>query len=180
MALPDEWDIEIPQGADYVDPIVFTEEGGAVVEDLILTNNAATVSSATAPFVASMVGWQVATSDGTGIADGTTILSVQSATAATLSANASASGTKVAIIGALDASAWADVAAAWKSSPRSSSSVAITVDDSRADVGFFTLRIADTVTATMSGSGIWDMRATIDGDKTVVQRGTGDVIEGAQ
>lgn len=62
------------------------------VADGVTTNASAAISSATAVFTIGDVGRPIS---GTGISSGTTILSVQSATAATLSANATASGTAI-------------------------------------------------------------------------------------
>jgi hypothetical protein len=63
-----------------------------VVTDGVTTSGSAAITSASASFNASDIGNPIS---GTGIPSGTTILSVQSATAATLSANASATGTSI-------------------------------------------------------------------------------------
>jgi hypothetical protein len=63
-----------------------------VVTDGVTTSGSASITSASAAFNASDIGNPIS---GTGIPSGATILSVQSATAATLSANASASGTSI-------------------------------------------------------------------------------------
>jgi hypothetical protein len=63
-----------------------------LVTDGVTTSGSAAITSASAAFNASDVGNPIS---GTGIPAGATILSVQSATAATLSANASASGTSI-------------------------------------------------------------------------------------
>lgn len=64
------------------------------VADASTTSASATLTSATAAFTASDVGAPIS---GTGIAAGTTILSVTNATTVTLSANATANGTNVAV-----------------------------------------------------------------------------------
>lgn len=63
-----------------------------VVTDGVTTSGSAAITSASASFNASDIGNPIS---GTGIPAATTILSVQSATAATLSANATASGTSI-------------------------------------------------------------------------------------
>lgn len=62
------------------------------VTDGVTTNGSAAITSATAAWVFDDIGKPIT---GTGIPAGTTILSVQSATAATMSANATASGTSI-------------------------------------------------------------------------------------
>ena len=63
-----------------------------LVTDGVTTSGSAAITSASAAFNASDIGNPIS---GTGIPSGATILSVQSATAATLSANATASGTSI-------------------------------------------------------------------------------------
>lgn len=69
-----------------------TETGWRTVSDGVTTNASAAITSATAAWTADDVGKPIS---GVGIAAATTILSVQSATNATLSANATASGTSI-------------------------------------------------------------------------------------
>lgn len=91
----DEWEIACTAGEFATIGLTFAgmrEIGVRTVADGVTTNASAAITSATASFATDDVGKPIS---GTGIPAATTILSVQSATAATLSANASASGTGI-------------------------------------------------------------------------------------
>jgi len=91
----DEWELACDVG-EFVSLgltiAAMSEIGYRTVTDGVTTSGSAAVTSVTASFTADDVGKPIS---GTGIPAATTILSVQSATAATLSANASASGTSI-------------------------------------------------------------------------------------
>lgn len=91
----DEWELACNVGEFVslgITVAAMREFGVRTVADGVTTSASAAITSVTAAFAADDVGKPIS---GTGIPAATTILSVQSATAATLSANASASGTGV-------------------------------------------------------------------------------------
>lgn len=91
----DGWTLKAAVGEFVTVSLPYTAKSVALhrsVTDGVTTNASAAITSATASWTTADVGRPIS---GTGITAGTTILSVQSTTAATLSANATASGTGV-------------------------------------------------------------------------------------
>ena len=157
--------LTVKRGDDFQYQHGFMLNGGRYVDDLNVTNGSAVATSATADFVASDVGALVATSDGSGIVDGTTILSVDSATQITLDANADATGTVGATIRAKDCSGFSAHYAQYRKweDEADTEMVSFSVDASRDAVGVFVLSLTDTQTELLTSDGVWDWQATIAG-----------------
>ena len=158
---PGRSDLVINEGEDFAKAYAFYERGGRVIEDLVTTNASTTATSATAAFTSADTGKKIATADGTGIADGTTMTYVNSTTV-TLSAAATATLTEgVAVVRALNCSAYTAHAAEIRKTEDAATTLAtLPVDTSREAVGFYTIELAAADTATLGQSGVWDWQVT--------------------
>ena len=160
--------ITFRRGDDYTEDFSFVESIGTTVTDLITTSGSTTVTSASAPFVAAHTGKLIATADGTAITDGTTLTYV-SPTQATLSANATASGTSIANVAALNCSGYSNHYAT-VSTNEDTTGTSLTVSASRASVGVFTLSLAYNASGFPTKDGVWDWQVTTGGKiKTIVE-----------
>lgn len=60
----------------------------------------------------------------------------------------------------IDLSAW-DWEAKWRRTAQSATGIVITIDDSEANAGKFTLSVAASLTRNMKGAGVWDLQGTL-------------------
>ena len=178
MALPGTYDLTIYRGDDFDKTFGLVAPSGRVVTDLNVTSGSPTATSATAAFVASDVGTLIATHDGTGITDGTTIAGVTNSTTITLSANATASGTFIASIRALDCTGYSSPFAEMAADTESSELAAFTFDETRIDVGVYVMSLADTVTELLAATttAVWDWSVVVDTKVRTLLRGGVTVV----
>ncbi len=178
-------DDAIESGADFVKPWCFVEDvlddadpGGRFVEDLVLTDGDSTATSATADFVSDDTDRKIATPDGLGIDDGTT-MTVTNSTTIELSAPATATGTFKASLRALNCSAFTDHKAQVRNKPGGRLLCEFTVDDSRSDVGVFEFSLAGAATETLSGNGVYDWKVTGPDGVSYWTRGAVHIVKNA-
>lgn len=61
----------------------------------------------------------------------------------------------------IDLSAWS-WEASWRRTAQSANGIVVTVDDSQANVGKFSLSVPASSTRNMKGVGVWDLQGTLD------------------
>lgn len=178
MSIPAAYNLVIYRGDSFDLTAGTTYPGGRVLEDLTITSGSSVASSPTGAFTTADIGKQIATADGLGIADGTTIVSVSSPTVIGLSAASSMSGTVSASIRARDASTYSDHLIQIRPDSESDEiDATFTVDDSRADVGIFILSLPAADTEALTRDGVWDWQV-LDATKTrTLLAGTVTVVE---
>lgn len=154
-----DWNLVIVRGDSFFEDLAFVEPGGRTVDDLVIVDGSTTATSASAAFTTGDTGKQILTV-AAGIADGTTMTFV-SPTQVTLSAPATESldGCE-AHIRAMDCSEFTDHLAQFRQYVDAADPIEITVDDARADVGYFTLSIDADATAALIRGGVWDWQHT--------------------
>lgn len=159
MASPAQRDLEIRRGDTFRERFAFVGPSGRVIEDLVLTDSATAVTSASG-FESTDSELAITSVDGVGIDDGTTLL-VTGPTSASLSAAATATRTQVvATIGGYDFSTLTNHLAQIRTSTDAADpSAEFTIDDARADVGIFLLSLTATETAGLPPLGFWDWQA---------------------
>lgn len=150
-------DRAVYSGSDYALPFGAVEDGGRGVADLVLTSGSTTATSASAAFTSADSDKKVATADGSGIVDGST-MTYASPTTVTLSAPATATGTFVASIRALNASSYTTHDADIKRAEGGAVLATFTIDDARSSVGWFEFSLPAATTEPLSGVGVWDWR----------------------
>lgn len=154
--MPDSYDLHLYAGDDTAIPLMFTEDGGRGIDDLLLTSGSNIATSATAAFTQSDRGARIVTEEGDGITDSCTVSTVTNATTITLSQNASATGSFTAAIRARDCSGWsAHLAQVRASTNDTDDPVLVTADwdTTRDDVGVL-LIIFDADTTRTLGDGL--------------------------
>lgn len=163
--------LAIYRGDKLTQPWGFIEPSGRVVDDLVLTASSTAATSATAVFTTGDTGKKLTVVDGTGLADGVTMTYV-SATQVTLSVAATASRTNVvALIRALDLSAYSSHLVHFREQEDSTVVNAATVTSTRGAAGVCEFVLTAAVTTLMPRGGSWDWAATHStyGDTTLVK-----------
>jgi len=157
------WDLIVVRGDAFFEDLAFVEEGGRTIDDLHLVDGSTTATSQTAQFTTGDTGKQLMTV-AEGVPDGTTMTFV-SATQVTLSqaATVSVDGCE-AHVRALDCSTFTDHLAQLRPYVDGTPAVALTVDDARAAVGYFTIALAAELTAALKRGGVWDWQVTDSGN----------------
>ncbi len=149
-------DLSLYRGDDFVQPWGFVEEDGRVIDDLVITAASTAATSATALFTAADNEKKLTVSDGSGVADGTTMTYVSS-TQVTLSAAATLTRTKVAaLVRALNCSAYSAHLVSFRPSEDSTTVTLATVDTSRQSYGMFTFSLSAAQTTVLPRRGVWD------------------------
>ena len=163
---------DLYRGDVYVAPFGFVEDGGRVIDDLVLTASSTTATSATAVFTAADNGKKLTVVDGSGLADGTTITYVN-ATTVTLSAAASSTRTGVAaLVRGLNLSAYSGHTVQLRSSEDAGTATDASVDSSRGTYGILELSLTAAQTLALPHRGVWDWETTSpDGVFTLIKRG---------
>lgn len=176
---PAQLDITIRQGRYWSMPVIFVDPVyGRQVSDLVITDGSSIVTSETG-FTSADDGQLIVTLDGTGIDDGTT-LTVIDPTTAQLSAAATGTGTVVAAVAPLDASAWSNHRAQfrrWRSTESDTDPVDFAITTAREQYGAFALTLDDAVTDLMKHSGKWEWAVDdADGHPMPLYEGDAEVI----
>ena len=153
-------ELSIYRGDDFVQPWGYVEQGGRVIDDLVITTGSAVASSATAIFTTADSTKKLTVADGVGVADGTTMTYV-SATQVTLSAAATQTRTGVAaLVRALNCSSYSAHLLQFRPSEDSAVVASATVDVSRQSVGMFTFTLSAAQTTALGGRGVWDWQVS--------------------
>lgn len=168
----------IYSGSDWEQPFGFHEgplyegePGGRIIDDLVLVDGDASVTSETAAFTDNDIGRKISTESGEGIDDGTTIDAVLSETEVELSAAATADGIYVATVRSINLTNYSAHKAQLKRATGQAAICEFTFNDDRKAVGWVVPSLQAATTEPLSGTGVYDWRAEGPNGRSFLMRG---------